>query len=400
MIPRGMSLGGIPVGSSRVLTTPLRDAGTLPPVDAAGARHVYQTTFHPASTLAGRAAAVAVRTGEERLGIDVLLQPARAFAVTGTLVDGSGPVEQFAVYLLPVEAGDGASMLEVARTVTNGRGAFAFPLVAEGQYTVLATRRVGLPGARGAPPEPRTLADRAGAWAMQTITVGGRDTSDVALVLRPPPQLSGRLEFQSVSGRVVSDAQRFGPQLARVPSLFRDLVAPTPATVEANGQFVVSGQPPGRYEIRIAVVPPGWALQSITIGGRDVTDAPVVVEEKDISGIVIVFTDQPAEITGTVRGSDGAPDMTASVLLFPADRAKWPDARVSRTFRSTRVAKSGAFSLSALIPGDYLVAAISDAQTGDWPDQRLLNKLLGSASSVRIGPGQKQTVTLKTIELR
>jgi hypothetical protein len=235
---------------------------------------------------------------------------------------------------------------------------------------------------------------------MQTITVGGRDTSDVALVLRPPPQLSGRLEFQSVSGRVVSDAQRFGPQLARVPSLFRDLVAPTPATVEANGQFVVSGQPPGRYEIRIAVVPPGWALQSITIGGRDVTDAPVVVEEKDISGIVIVFTDQPAEITGTVRGSDGAPDMTASVLLFPADRAKWPDARVSRTFRSTRVAKSGAFSLSALIPGDYLVAAISDAQTGDWPDQRLLNKLLGSASSVRIGPGQKQTVTLKTIELR
>jgi hypothetical protein len=293
-------------------------------------------------------------------------------------------------------------VLEVARTVTDGRGAFTFPLVADGQYTLLATRRVALLGVRGGapPPVPRTLADRAGAWAMQTVTVGGRDVSDVALVLRPPPQLSGRLEFQSVTGRAAPDLQRFGLQPMRVPPLFRELLTPPPATVQASGEFVVSGQPPGRYELRIPGNPPGWSLQSITVGGRDVTDTPIVVDEKDIPGIVIVFTDQPAELAGTVRGTDGAADSTASVMLFPADRSKWPDARVSRAFRSTRVAKGGAFSLSALIPGDYLVAAISDAHTADWPDQRLLTRMLGSASSIRVGPGQKQTMTLKTIELR
>ena len=401
MLPRSMVFGGIPVGSARVLTTPLRDAATLPPVPSGGALHVYQTTFHPASTAAGHATPIAIASGQEHQGIDVELHPARAFSVAGTLVDGSGPVEQFAVYLMPVDAGGGESMLEVARTVTDGRGAFTFPLVAAGQYTVLATRRVSPLGARGAPPPaPGTLADRAGAWAMQTIAVGGRDVSDVALVLRPPPQLSGRLEFQSVSGGAVSLVERFGPQLVRVPYLFRDLIATPPATVEANGEFVVSGQPPGRYEIRIPALPPGWALQSITIGGRDVTDTLITVEEKDISGIVILFTDQPAELTGTVRGADGAPDPTASVLLFPSDRTRWPDARRIRTFRNIRVTKNGAFSLNALIPGDYLVAAVSDAHTAEWPDERLLTRLLGTASPVRIGPGQKQTVTLKTSELR
>jgi carboxypeptidase family protein len=401
MLPRSMVFGGIPVGSSRVLTTSLRDVATLPPVATGGALHVYQTTFHPASTVATQATAIAIASGQERQGIDVNLQPARASSVVGTLMDGSGPVEQFAVYLMPVDAGGGESMLEVARTVTDGRGAFTFPLVAAGQYTVLATRRVPLLGARGAPPPvPRTVADQAGAWAMQTITVGARDISDLALVLRPPPQLSGRLEFQSVSGRAAPDLQRFGLLLARVPYLFRDLLGTPPATVQANGEFVISGQPPGRYEIRIPGVPPGWALQSITIAGRDVTDALITVEEKDISGIVILFTDQPAELTGTVRGADGAPDPTASVLLFPSDRTRWPDARRIRSFRNIRVAKNGAFSLSALIPGDYLVAAVSDAHTADWPDERLLTRLLGTASPVRIGSGQKQTVTLKTIELR
>jgi hypothetical protein len=225
--------------------------------------------------------------------------------------------------------------------------------------------------------------------------------SSVALVLRPPPQLSGRLEFQSVTGRAAPDLQRFGLQPMRVPPLFRELLTPPPAIVQASGEFVVSGQPPGRYEMRIPGNPPGWSLQSITVGGRDVTDTPIVVDEKDIPGIVIVFTDQPAELTGTVRGADGAADSSASVLLFPADRSRWPDARVSpRTFRRIRAGKSGAFNLTALIPGDYLVAAISDAHTADWPDQRLLTRMLGSASSIRIGPGQKQTVTLKTIEFR
>jgi hypothetical protein len=401
-LPRSMVSGGIPIGSSRVLTTPLRDAGAMPPLTVGGALHVYQTTFHPASTIAAQATPIAIRSGQERQSIDVQLQPVQAVSVAGTLVDGSGPVVQFEVFLMPVDAGDGASVLEVARTVTDGRGTFTFPLVGAGQYTVLATRRVALLGARGSPPPaPRSVAERAGAWAMQTIAVGERDVSNVALVLRPPPQLSGRVEFRSVSGRAAPDLQRFGLALARVPPLFRDSIGAPPATVGANGEFVITGQPPGRHELRIPVVPAGWALQSVTIDGRDVTGMPITVDEKDISGIGVLFTDQPAELTGTVRGSGGAPDPGASVMLFPSDRTRWPDARVSPgTFRSTRVARSGAFSLAALIPGDYFVVAVSDAETADWPDRRLLTRLSATALSVRVGPGQKQTVTLKTAGVR
>jgi hypothetical protein len=400
MVSRGAAQAGVAIGPSRALTTASREGTTLPPVRDGATHHAYQTTFHPAAAAASRASRVVLRAGEERRSIDVQLYPMQAFSVSGTLSDGTGPVAQFGMNLMPTDAGDGAAVLEMARTVTDGRGAFIFPLVPAGQYTVLATRRVPLLGSRGSPPpEPRTIAERVGAWAAQPITVGGRDISDVALILRPPPRLSGRVEFQSISGRPAPNLQAF--LLARVPPLFRDLLAAPPVTIASGGDFVVSAHPPGRYELRFPSVPVGWALQSVVIGGRDVTDSPILVEDKDMSGIVILLTDQSADLSGTVRATNGAPDPGASVFIFPADRTRWPDARTSvRSFRSTRVSKTGSFTLGALIPGDYLVAAVSDAFTADWPDEKWLSRLAGAATSVSISTGQKLTLSLKTADLR
>ena len=63
------------------------------------------------------------------------------------------------------------------------------------------------------------------------------------------------------------------------------------------------------------------------------------------------------------------------MFVFPSDRAAWRDARVNtRLFRVVRVTKAGGFTVPNLAPGDYLVAAVDDAVSGDWPDERFLQK--------------------------
>ena len=89
------------------------------------------------------------------------------------------------------------------------------------------------------------------------------------------------------------------------------------------------------------------------------------------------------------------------MFVFPADKARWPDARIStRAFRTVRVSKTGTFTVPNMIPGEYFVVAASDESAGDWPDARLLAKLAPLATSVRVEPNQKQTVTLRTVTVR
>src|SRR6185295_1644866 len=105
-----------------------------------GELFVYQTTFAPAATLANRAAVIAVQSGEARTNVTISLQPVRAVAVSGVVTDDGGPVPQFGVRLMPGDASDGSAVIEVARTSTDARGVFTFPLVPVGSYRLIARR--------------------------------------------------------------------------------------------------------------------------------------------------------------------------------------------------------------------------------------------------------------------
>jgi hypothetical protein len=116
---------------------------------------------------------------------------------------------------------------------------------------------------------------------------------------------------------------------------------------------------------------------------------------------VIVFTDQPADLAGTVTNARNEADSDASVFVFPTDRSRWPDARLStRVFRTVRTSKTGTFKLTNMIPGEYFAVAALDDAAGDWPDARLLAKLAALATTIRVDPNQKQTTSLRTVILR
>ena len=139
----------------------------------------------------------------------------------------------------------------------------------------------------------------------------------------------------------------------------------------------------------LGALPAPWTLESITIGGRDATDAAFAIGDTDVTDVVITYTDRPASLSGTVALPKTAGDAGASVFLFPANRTRWTDARLgSRTFRVTRTSPTGAFNWTSVPPGDYLLAALRDEDAGDWPDVQFLTRLASIATPIKVTPNQ------------
>lgn len=409
-------LGGVRVGGSVVGTTP--DAGRfggrayisngLPPLRDGDRVLAYRATFYPSVATLDAATSIVVQAAEERAGVDVLLAPVPATSISGVVLDDRGPVPHIGVHLMPGDTSDQTSILEAATTSTDGTGAFTFPVVPAGRYTVMVWRIGGVPtGDRQRPvADPTRLAEHSGAWAAQSVSVGEQPIENVTVTMRRPLNVSGRVEFRGSSERPPAERLRTGyiVTIPRSRTLFRS-PGPTPGStidLDAGGRFEVRGlSPPGRFLVGAPNLPPPWSLESVTLEGRNITDASFLIEDDDVSELIITYTDQPASVSGSVQSAAGAFDPGTSVLLFPADRARWEDDhRGARSYRISRISTTGAFTFPNVPPGEYLLAALLDEQIGQWPDQVFLSRVAGAAGRVRVVAGQGTTVSLTVGEIR
>jgi hypothetical protein len=392
-------LTGIRVGTSIVKTESkgLID-GNIMPRRTADAVFVFQTTCYPAAQTLGSAAPIEVASGDERGGIDVSMQPVRAASVSGTVLSHGAPACCVRLRLAPMGGVPEMSLFEAAVAQTDGLGRFTFPLVPVGNYTVLATNDP-LPARSASAPivHSPTGAGGPGAWLSESIGVGPEGVRDLILTLKPGFSVGGQIEFAGAAQR---------PTEAQIAKMTITVRSASPlgravgfngaqAMASGSGAFAAFGVVPGRYLLRASGLPAGseWRIQSITVNGRETNDMPFDVSE-NIAGIHVVFGDRPAGVAGRVTLTEPG-DAAAAVLLFPADKSLWPDARaMTRRFRVARTSATGEFNIFDVPPGDYLAIALADVETSTWPDLGFLTKLLPSATSVRLGAGERPTLAL------
>lgn len=398
--------GGIQAGTSLIGLADWPNVNVLPPAPRDGALHVYQTTFAPSAATLAAAAAITIGPGEMRAGVDVSMHPVRAVAVSGTLTDNRGPVPNFGLRLFTREEDTGGVGFDIAFTSTDARGEFTFPLVPAGDY-LLAARRyatthfgpdVVLPPA---PPGPESFSERYGAYAEQAVSVGEQDVSGLALQLRLPVTVSGRVVFRGSGKRPTADVMRqLRVFVAPWQPTSRSFYAiPMSNGVDAKDGVTIPNVVPGKYFLTVtdsAAV----SLLSVAIGGKPVTEEPFAIGPDGLSGVTVELTDRPAAVTGSVRTRAGAADANAGVVLFPTNRARWQEIRPSsRLFRHVRVLKGGTFSVRPVLPGEYFVAAVADDATGQFPEQKFLESLAAVATTVNVGVGETSNVVLTTVDV-
>jgi hypothetical protein len=145
----------------------------------------------------------------------------------------------------------------------------------------------------------------------------------------------------------------------------------------------------------------GWALKSATLADRDVSDVPIELDANDVADVVLMFTDRPASLGGTVQMTERLARDGVAVIVFPADSKAWMDTGTNpRRLRKVATTDAGAYDVPALPPGAYYVAAVPEAQAGDWQDPAFLEQLVAGAAHVQIDDGEKATQSLKVQEVR
>jgi len=422
----GGPTGGAGTSSTRMVNGQLQSLArstAQPGIDAAGRMFVYPSTLYPAATSGSKAAVVTVKSGEERTGIDITLRPVKTSSVSGTILGPDGPASFMAVSLVPADSSVVLFRAAIGQvgTMTDARGAFTFVAVPAGDYVLKCLRVPALPtppmvmssvqmadgstrmtASSSAPLTTPPLPPDPTLFVEQPVSVGAKDISGLTVTLRAGAHITGRVQFagalkpptpqelQSLNVSVVSTAPD-GSMFGRAPRL----------RVDSAGEITSQGFAQGQYTVNAFGAPAGWSLQSVTVDGVDVTQQPLDIGVGDITGMVVTFTNTPAELTGSVTNRDGSPAKEAAVVAFPADEPIAHDYGLNpRRVVSARVATSGAFALRNLPPGDYQIVAVDDVVKAFDLTAEFIQSLTGRATHVKIAAGAKAQQALQLVNIK
>jgi hypothetical protein len=353
---------------------------------------VFAPVFYPGTPVETSALRIQLGPGEERSGIDIPLLPVPAANIDGRIDSANGLVPASPlVSLLGHERIEGVPFSGFQTSQAAPDGTFRFTGVPPGSYTIAVRANPGAarpPGGTAVPGPP-------GLYGLTEVSVNGRDQAAVVMLQRGVT-VSGRVSFDG-STPVPPDLTRLNLGLTPVLDASGVAVLPAAAIVDAMGGFAFTGVPPGRYRLS-ASVPGGqatsvWQPRRAVLDGRDVFDTPLNVSTDDVSGVGVTFSDHVAELSGTIQDADGRPTPEYFLIVFPRDPAYW--APQSRRIQAKRPSSDGRFTFPNTPPGNYLVAAVTDVEPGEWYVPRFLTELAQAAIPVTIAESEKKVQDIR-----
>ncbi|MEO8484622.1 MAG: carboxypeptidase-like regulatory domain-containing protein [Acidobacteriota bacterium] len=332
--------------------------------------HNFTATFLPGTTDPDTATTVQVAAGDERndLNIQMLFRPMSVVTGTVEMAQGSPSIE------LRLHKRTRVSALNVTTFWSTSDGKFTTASLAPGNYTLTAH----LAANKTTP----------AMWAQADLAVTGAEPVTVALTMSPSMTVTGRLVFNG-SASPPADLSSIRVELVPMPdsgSRTSDVV------VDASGTFSVGGVIPGGYRV-IASAQPGpspsaWTMRSVVSDGEDVTDLPLVIGPSGNRSMVVTFSDQVGELSGTVSNPSGGAVTDYFVIVVPADSRYWIPG--SRRIVSARPDVTGQFRFRGLPPGAYRIAATTDLVQRDLQDLGALAQIAEHASPLTLDAGEKK----------
>ena len=374
----------------------------------------YLPVFYPGTFDLRGATVVDVRAGAEVAGIDMVVFPARTATITGVVMASAAASAQS----VPIQVFRNPSynMQSVAVRVDPRTGIFTVSGLAPGSYVLASSIRSG--------------DDRLSGHTVVEVSEGG--VSSAQLVLGTGMKIPVRVTLDPTAATVNARSLRI--------SLRSDPLIPglgdTPAVVPGeDGLLQLSGVHPGEYVFNVSplmnlprttaspsvpavpgppattpAVPPvdgrlvpapsppaalSVYVKSIRLGDEDLLNGRLRVDGRPFeSPIEIVIAANGGELNGAVVDTRGP--LRATVVLVP-DVGKRHRLDLYKTVVTDN---AGRFRVSAVPPGDYLLLAWDDVETGAWLDADFLNGVERQGTYVKITEGGRVATQLTAIRQR
>jgi hypothetical protein len=243
---------------------------------------------------------------------------------------------------------------------------------------------IGVRAESFAVPPPADGDPREREFASVPVVVSGDDVTGLYIVTHPGTDISGTIvlpEGASVPRPLRVRAQTIGN-------------AGNDATSEPldGTAFQFSGVA-GRV-LFDAVLPSGWAVASVTLDRRDITEEPIDLSGRDsLSGVVVHLTNEATRVTGQVVDGAGQVLRDYVVVVQPAEALGSPDA-TNRRVRALRPDAQGRYETAGLRPGRYLATAVPALQEGREYSPELRERLRPLAREIVLRPGDEVALDL------
>jgi len=346
-----------------------------------GARMVR--TCHPAAVLTSAARDVTLMA-QHATGIDIRVQRVGSYSISGVVIDAAGlPADQARVTAVAPDIGGGTG------TATSANGAFLLKGITPGNYIVQAA--VG--GGRF-PDDPNPPA-RELEMGSAPIDVDG-DVTGLAVTLSKAATVVGKVVFEG-GDQPPGDRKPLVVHAVPVDAAQR-LSRPPFVLVKDDLTFALTGLYPMRILLRLQQTPDPWVVRSVRYEGRDVNHVPTdFARGSSRSPVEIRLTNRVARPSVRVTDQQDAPLTSYELCVVPADPAAWQTGYiiVPGTPSADGVLKTG-----PLLPGEYLIAALSPADIvvllGD-PDR--VNGLAAVGTRVTLSIDDNRTFDLRIATL-
>jgi hypothetical protein len=174
-------------------------------------------------------------------------------------------------------------------------------------------------------------------------------------------------------------------------TFFPPQVRPQRAAVEANGTFRVDSLRPGTYSIS-AQLPDGFYLKEARLGENDVLNALLRYGVGDTATLDLLISSKGGVIEGSAADATGQPLRGGIVVLIPNQNRERRE-----LFRSVTADAAGRFAISAIVPGEYTLAAWESIPDFAFFDPTLIRQADAEGKSIRVAESSLQTVNITTI---
>ncbi len=358
----------------------------------------YVPVFYPGTNDAAQASAVEVRGGDDVPGINLMIVPQRAVAVSGRVSNSvTGQVgRNVHVSLMRRSLTMRAFLAGDHDTSTDEQGAFRLRGVPPGSYVLSAEWQGEGQGA-----------GRRHYSTHQPVEVGSADIDGLSLIIAPGVDIPGSVKIEgafpapSQSRPEPPDTVVMGTRVMRGGSaaqmrvLLESLDEPSigaNATVKPDNTFVLENLSEGTYRVTVIGLPGNAYLKSARLGNQEVLEDGLVVVRGRRSPLELVVSTLTGRLEGNALDGD-KPFPGARVVLVPEGaRRNYPS-----WYRSVTSDEYGHFVFGAVPPGDYKLFAWDSVEPGAYQDPEFLRPFEDRGQTVRITESGQSTAEIKVI---